>query len=157
MNVNEAQPPKSKATLYIGLVCLAISAIGAFMGYSGMQAAKAGMNDISAQMDSDGEGQADRVKHDLTVPGEVSVALEPNDYLIWYKSSNIVHDSGPSGFDGFDDEDEEKEADAEPAEPVENFYGPDIKWNITGPDGACLLYTSPSPRDKRQSRMPSSA
>ena len=25
------------------------------------------------------------------------------------------------------------------------------------PDLACLLYTSPSPRDKRQSRMPSSA
>ena len=24
-------------------------------------------------------------------------------------------------------------------------------------DGNCLLYTSPSPRDKRQSRMPSSA
>ena len=24
-------------------------------------------------------------------------------------------------------------------------------------DGICLLYTSPSPRDKRQSRMPSSA
>ena len=24
-------------------------------------------------------------------------------------------------------------------------------------NGACLLYTSPSPRDKRQSRMPSSA
>ena len=24
-------------------------------------------------------------------------------------------------------------------------------------DGPCLLYTSPSPRDKRQSRMPSSA
>ena len=27
---------------------------------------------------------------------------------------------------------------------------------LSGPDG-CLLYTSPSPRDKRQSRMPSSA
>ena len=27
----------------------------------------------------------------------------------------------------------------------------------TGPVWACLLYTSPSPRDKRQSRMPSSA
>ena len=25
------------------------------------------------------------------------------------------------------------------------------------PDNVCLLYTSPSPRDKRQSRMPSSA
>ena len=28
-------------------------------------------------------------------------------------------------------------------------------WNIR--DTICLLYTSPSPRDKRQSRMPSSA
>ena len=27
----------------------------------------------------------------------------------------------------------------------------------TGTYGVCLLYTSPSPRDKRQSRMPSSA
>ena len=27
----------------------------------------------------------------------------------------------------------------------------------TGNPNACLLYTSPSPRDKRQSRMPSSA
>ena len=26
-----------------------------------------------------------------------------------------------------------------------------------GPQSICLLYTSPSPRDKRQSRMPSSA
>ena len=26
-----------------------------------------------------------------------------------------------------------------------------------GPGKGCLLYTSPSPRDKRQSRMPSSA
>ena len=29
--------------------------------------------------------------------------------------------------------------------------------NPGGPGGSCLLYTSPSPRDKRQSRMPSSA
>ena len=29
--------------------------------------------------------------------------------------------------------------------------------NFTRKTGACLLYTSPSPRDKRQSRMPSSA
>ena len=33
--------------------------------------------------------------------------------------------------------------------PVKQF----TKWL----DDACLLYTSPSPRDKRQSRMPSSA
>ena len=30
------------------------------------------------------------------------------------------------------------------------------KWKLARPD-SCLLYTSPSPRDKRQSRMPSSA
>ena len=29
--------------------------------------------------------------------------------------------------------------------------------NVTTLDRICLLYTSPSPRDKRQSRMPSSA
>ena len=28
---------------------------------------------------------------------------------------------------------------------------------VVGGTGTCLLYTSPSPRDKRQSRMPSSA
>ena len=31
------------------------------------------------------------------------------------------------------------------------------KSSLTLPMGTCLLYTSPSPRDKRQSRMPSSA
>ena len=30
------------------------------------------------------------------------------------------------------------------------------QWHVTH-DKFCLLYTSPSPRDKRQSRMPSSA
>ena len=38
---------------------------------------------------------------------------------------------------------------------------PDFIGQVIGPmeaaDNACLLYTSPSPRDKRQSRMPSSA
>ena len=31
-------------------------------------------------------------------------------------------------------------------------------WSFAvGPDKACLLYTSPSPRDRQKSRMPSSA
>ena len=35
----------------------------------------------------------------------------------------------------------------------------DLGWSYTlaGAMNTCLLYTSPSPRDKRQSRMPSSA
>ena len=38
-------------------------------------------------------------------------------------------------------------------------FFPDPKFDIPifGMDLVCLLYTSPSPRDKRQSRMPSSA
>ena len=42
-------------------------------------------------------------------------------------------------------------------EAIINFikYEYDIKSMID--IGCCLLYTSPSPRDKRQSRMPSSA
>ena len=40
----------------------------------------------------------------------------------------------------------------------ENFgvYGIRKMWHTLRREG-CLLYTSPSPRDKRQSRMPSSA
>ena len=34
---------------------------------------------------------------------------------------------------------------------------PQLKGKVTVVSSACLLYTSPSPRDKRQSRMPSSA
>ena len=38
-------------------------------------------------------------------------------------------------------------------------YGDDVAVEIAGTQvyEICLLYTSPSPRDKRQSRMPSSA
>ena len=32
-----------------------------------------------------------------------------------------------------------------------------LGWGAFTWSGVCLLYTSPSPRDKRQSRMPSSA
>ena len=32
-----------------------------------------------------------------------------------------------------------------------------LQWHLIGHLQSCLLYTSPSPRDKRQSRMPSSA
>ena len=41
------------------------------------------------------------------------------------------------------------------AEYVVDFV-PKVKLEVAV-DSACLLYTSPSPRDKRQSRMPSSA
>ena len=35
--------------------------------------------------------------------------------------------------------------------------GIDLIWGFTGLLSLCLLYTSPSPRDMRRSRMPSSA
>ena len=46
---------------------------------------------------------------------------------------------------------EEKEPSEKPGESI-------LKVHASGICGSdCLLYTSPSPRDKRQSRMPSSA
>ena len=37
-------------------------------------------------------------------------------------------------------------------------YNKDMNdWNYSGPKETCLLYTSPSPRDRQKSRMPSSA
>ena len=41
---------------------------------------------------------------------------------------------------------------------LQTIYNPNLRGiDFGGANGPCLLYTSPSPRDKRQSRMPSSA
>ena len=40
---------------------------------------------------------------------------------------------------------------------LDNLFGYDIVIQYLVSSSTCLLYTSPSPRDKRQSRMPSSA
>ena len=34
---------------------------------------------------------------------------------------------------------------------------PEPQWELPPPNTPCLLYTSPSPRDRQKSRMPSSA
>ena len=41
--------------------------------------------------------------------------------------------------------------------PLENYFLPELEIGTTLIDFLCLLYTSPSPRDQRGSRMPSSA
>ena len=40
---------------------------------------------------------------------------------------------------------------------VNGLVGSGLRPRLDGIELTCLLYTSPSPRDKRQSRMPSSA
>ena len=44
-----------------------------------------------------------------------------------------------------------------PLEPYASKPYSYLRWLEDELNGSCLLYTSPSPRDKRQSRMPSSA
>ena len=46
---------------------------------------------------------------------------------------------------------------AEALEYVDTLVNPDPIITIPTPDNSCLLYTSPSPRDRQKSRMPSSA
>ena len=48
-------------------------------------------------------------------------------------------------------------ASAEPPEYIDNFYKVFEKLNCVPRHLSCLLYTSPSPRDRYISRMPSSA
>ena len=56
---------------------------------------------------------------------------------------------GPEGFRDSDDDDEGRGGDGGATRRRSEI--------ANGPSRDCLLYTSPSPRDKRQSRMPSSA
>ena len=52
----------------------------------------------------------------------------------------------------------EKDTMGELEVPADRYFGAQTARSLINFDiGTCLLYTSPSPRDKRQSRMPSSA
>ena len=70
-----------------------------------------------------------------------------------------------AGYDGAEFLRSDLRAEAQ-ADEIAREINPDVDFEIDelpedirriGSDQACLLYTSPSPRDKRQSRMPSSA
>ena len=66
----------------------------------------------------------------------------------------------PRGKTHSEDIQHEKDLLADPKECAEHLMLLDLGRNDVGrvsKAGTCLLYTSPSPRDKRQSRMPSSA
>ena len=69
-----------------------------------------------------------------TTPTDTGERSPPGLADLWEgRATLVVDESGPLGWSG--------------------FHFPSTWWH----DGTCLLYTSPSPRDKRQSRMPSSA
>ena len=79
-----------------------------------------------------------------TFQHDVIVGLGGNDVIRGASGSDTI-----CGGDGDDELHGESQADT-----IFGGAGNDI---ITGADGACLLYTSPSPRDRTRSRMPSSA
>ena len=62
--------------------------------------------------------------------------------------------TSPEGYSSLDDDCDDENADVAPSLP--ELCSEDIDEDCDG-ENTCLLYTSPSPRDKRQSRMPSSA
>ena len=61
------------------------------------------------------------------------------------------------GFGGFDQLDVNSPGTSLLVDRFENNAGDTVTWMIAGPAHPCLLYTSPSPRDRTRSRMPSSA
>ena len=80
--------------------------------------------------------------------GSASYDLRTNDdeSLTYTLYSNFSRENWPLGEDVFVDF---------TTSPVPTNEAPE--WTLNAPSNGCLLYTSPSPRDKRQSRMPSSA
>ena len=72
---------------------------------------------------------------------------------------DIVDEFDESDFDEEFDDDFEEEIEGE-YDLEDDKYGKEFEENfghLTDPTKACLLYTSPSPRDRTRSRMPSSA
>ena len=61
--------------------------------------------------------------------------IDADAYKVWYLNGNLHRTDGPA---------------------IECANG-DKEWCLNGKYHSCLLYTSPSPRDRTRSRMPSSA
>ena len=75
------------------------------------------------------------------------------------KNINYLHDSNTFGvFTWADEWKDLNQTAAEDDEDVETAaHGADAEPSDESDEGDCLLYTSPSPRDRQKSRMPSSA
>ena len=74
----------------------------------------------------------------------VMIALQGDDNRVWTRPIGIVATALVTGITAL----------------VSSFHVPETKdglIDIYGKIGTCLLYTSPSPRDRTRSRMPSSA
>ena len=96
------------------------------------------------------------VLHELADAGNTVVVIEHNLEVI--KTADWIIDMGPEGGDGggrivAEGTPEQVAGVAESY--TGQFLGELLKRR--GRAGACLLYTSPSPRDRTRSRMPSSA
>ena len=78
-------------------------------------------------------------------------ASPPNPDMISHRprdSALVSHES--TGYASANENDEDNNSDLGEVVSADDY-------NARTQSSACLLYTSPSPRDKRQSRMPSSA
>ena len=101
--------------------------------------------------------------------GEWSAIVENNNNVdfFWYEQNQGTLIDGATEEDYFVDEpgtynfivsNNETGCFVEASITVEdNFSNPEATIEFPDTRSCCLLYTSPSPRDKRQSRMPSSA
>ena len=83
----------------------------------------------------------------------LQVEISDGAHFRWY-FGDIVSDDADKGGSGDTDEPDLLE--------FENFFGDPSSGIVLGEwktayKGICLLYTSPSPRDRTRSRMPSSA
>ena len=91
---------------------------------------------------------AKKLAKELKDIGLSDVSIDANAYVMGTLASNVNHKVPAIGFiSHFDTSPDFTAANVKP-QIIENYNGKDI---------VCLLYTSPSPRDRTRYRMPSSA
>ena len=92
---------------------------------------------------------------DMDVLAQIAEILEDNYYTLSTTGEEAVEVAKSDFLNGYWENDTDNDfTDEEVAAAIEYLR---VKFHIEGKLKTCLLYTSPSPRDRQKSRMPSSA
>ena len=114
--------------------------------------------------DNNGNAMTTNPLKDVKVRKAISLAIN-RDAIVSKVMVGLAEEANqvvPKGFFSYSDNIPENEFNVDKAKALmaEAGYADGFKLTIHGPAGRytnCLLYTSPSPRDNKASRMPSSA
>lgn len=134
--VSIQKPPKSKVTLYLGLVCFFIALLGLVLIFVGSSRISSGVGNLADQATNlDPANDPTRTVVDLNVPGETVCSLQPDEYVIWAKVP-------PDAINRGEEQEDSDVESAAPEVPEPDFsdwengdFGqmvdlPEVKWTV---------------------------